>query len=122
MQRLTRILFLAAAACTSGGAAAQSADDCDRAPFPLRGQPHSIVDRAARADAGEPASTVTGVIFARCEAGPTKLFVCGVTARRLRSGHLGEERRFFGVYDAGKFTVTAVGRFAENACKTKVYR
>lgn len=113
-----------AAPGSAGAAQAQTGSDCDYAPFSLRSYPFSVVERAVRSASADPNNTIIGSVFARCEIGTRRVFVCGVSARQSRSGYIDQTIRFFGHYDAatGGFRVVSRGDKANLACLDKVYQ
>ncbi|MBX9911168.1 MAG: hypothetical protein K2Z25_21000 [Beijerinckiaceae bacterium] len=105
------------------GAQAQTGRDCDYAPFSLRTYPFSVVEGVIRSTSADPNNTIIGSVFARCEAGTRRVFVCGVQARESRTGYVDRTVRFFGHYDAatGGFQVVSRGEKADSSCLAKVY-
>ena len=111
-------------ALISTSALAQTGRDCDYAPFSLRPYPFGVVERTVRASSSDPNNTVVGSVFARCEIGTSRVFVCGVSARESRTGYIDQTVRFFGHYDAstGGFQVVSRGDKANLDCLAKVYQ
>lgn len=123
MRAAMRPGLVAACLLLAPAALAQNPDDCGHGPFSLRPFPFRMVEAGAVAETKDPDNSFVGSVRALCEDGSRRVFVCGVVARRNRTGYIDRQRRFFGVYqaDSGRFQITAMDRNAIAACNAKVY-